>query len=99
MLFITRYHARGRLTEAEEKRVLQLFSKWQPAPGEEIKGWWIAADGTGITLSEAASAEAVLEGLAPWHVYFEFNVQPAVEVAKAAEIMAKGIAWRDSIKT
>jgi len=98
MLFVLTYTTRGTSTEANEKRVLQLFKNWKPAAGHEIKGWWVTTAGLGVQVAEAASAAALLESISPWAVYFEFNVQPAVEVAQAVELLTKGAAWRDGVK-
>jgi hypothetical protein len=98
MLFVTTYTVRGTRTEADEKRVLQLFKSWKPAAGQEIKGWWITTGNVGVQVSEAASASVIMESVAPWSVYFEFNIQPAVEIGQAAEQLAKAIAWRESVK-
>jgi hypothetical protein len=98
MLFITTYTPRAGTKESDEKRVLQLFSNWKPAAGQEIKGWWVTSSGQGVQVSEADSAKTILESIGPWAVYFEFNVQPAVPITEAAELLGKSIAWRDSIK-
>jgi hypothetical protein len=98
MLFITTYTTRGAPTEATEKRILQLFQNWKPAAGQEIKGWWLTSGGLGVQISEASSASVIMESIAPWAVYFEFNVQPAIEIGQAAEQLGKAIAWRDSVK-
>jgi hypothetical protein len=99
MLFVTTYTPRATvISEATEKRVLQLFAQWKPAAGQEIKGWWLTPGGLGVQISEAKSAEAIMESIAPWGAYFEFNVQPAVEIGQAVAHLSKAIAWRDSIK-
>jgi hypothetical protein len=98
MLFVTTYAPRGTRTEADEKRVLQLFKNWKPAAGQEIKGWWITTGNVGVQVSEAATAAVIWESIAPWSVYFDFNVQPAVEIGPAVDLAVKAIAWRDSVK-
>jgi len=99
MLFVTTYTPRSTVaSEANEKRVLQLFTQWKPPAGQEIKGWWVTPSGMGVQIAEAKSAETIMEGIAPWGAYFEFNVQPVVEVGQAVAHLSKAIAWRDSIK-
>ena len=98
MLFINRYQAKSGQSEADEKRMLQLFSQWKPGEGVEIKGWWALPDGSGVSVIEAPSAEAVMKDVAPWGVYLDFNIQPAIEIGKAAEIWGQALAWRESIK-
>jgi hypothetical protein len=63
-----------------------------------VLGWWVRADGTGVNVTESDSAEAVIEGLAPWYHLIDLDVSPAVEVAKSAEIANTAIAWRESVR-
>jgi hypothetical protein len=57
------------------------------------------ADGTGgIAIVDAASAEALLEAVAPWATFFDFNAKPIVSVEVSTPIIEKSIAWRDSLK-
>ncbi len=97
MLFVTTYKPRGKVSEDEEKRILKLFSKWQISPQVKVVGWWVTMGSTGILVSEADNAEAILEGIAPWLHAYEFDVQPVVDVAKFAELGNKAIAWRESV--
>jgi hypothetical protein len=98
MLFITTYTPRARASEAEEKRVLQLFANWKPAAGHDIKGWWATPSGLGVQVSEADSVAAIMESISPWGVYFEFKVEPAAEIGQVAEALGKAVAWRESVK-
>jgi hypothetical protein len=98
MLFVNIYKIKSSISEAEDKRLYQLLAKWQPPAGLKILGWWVRADGTGVNVSETDSAEAVIEGLAPWYYAIDFDVQPAVEIAKGSEIANKAIAWRESVR-
>jgi Domain of unknown function (DUF3303) len=82
-------------SEASDKRSLQLFTSWQPPV--EFKGHWALATGGGIAVAEAASAEAMVEAIAPWGAFFDFRVEPAVAVEDAVPIFMKTNAWRDSI--
>lgn len=97
MLFANIYRSKKELSEADEARVLQLLSNWQPPEGMEIKHWWINADQTGIAVFEAESAEVIAKALAPWNIYFDWEVSPIFEVATLAEVGAEAVAWRNSI--
>lgn len=98
MLFVTTYRPRGPMSEAEEKRLLQLFASYQVPSGIEVKGWWVRADNTAVIVSETDSSEKLMEALAAWQHAYEYNVQPAVEIATFARQGAAAAAWRDSVK-
>lgn len=98
MLFITTYRPRGPQTEEAEKRLLRLFANYQVPSGVEVKGWWVRADATGVVVSETESAENLMAALAPWQHAFQYDVQPALDIASATKINEAANAWRDSIK-
>jgi Domain of unknown function (DUF3303) len=82
-------------SEEGAKRSLQLFTSWQPPI--EFKGHWAMATGGGIAVAEAGSAEAMVEAIAPWLPFFDFRVEPAVEIESAVPVFMKTNAWRDSV--
>jgi hypothetical protein len=95
MLFLAIYKPHA-ASEELDKRTLQLFTNWTPP--FEFKGHWARGDGQGgVAIFEADSAEQVLEGIAPWSVFFHFEVTPAVEIQNAVPIFFKGNEWRDSV--
>ena len=97
MLFHTAFTPRAGYTEEDGKRVLELWAKWQPPEGLEIKAFYVGVDGRGFVISEANTAEAVYEGVAPWAgVLLDYDIVPVVEVDKAVEIGQKAIAFRES---
>ena len=94
MLFGIVYTLKGG-SEADTKRSLQLFTSWEPTI--EFKGHWALATGGGMAIAEAGSAEAMVEAIAPWGAFFDFRVEPAIEIESAVPILMKTNAWRDSI--
>jgi hypothetical protein len=99
MLFALSWVPTSGLTEERDKRTLKLFSSWRPPAGVEFKGFYDYADSNGgIAIVEAASAEVMLEAVAPWASFFAFTARPVVPTEKAAAIYEKAIAWRDSIR-
>jgi hypothetical protein len=97
MLFHTTFTPRAGYTEEDGKRVLELWSKWQPPEGLKIKAFYVGVDGRGFIISEANTAEAIYEGVAPWAgVLLDYDIVPVVEVDKAVEIGQKAIAFRKS---
>ncbi len=97
MLFVTTYTPKPNLGHQDEKRLLQLFAKWTPPEGSEITQHYAFAGGGGVTIGESESAAALLEALAPFSEFFDFQPHPAVEIVEAVGILGKVIAWRDSL--
>lgn len=82
-------------SEDVQKRSLQLFSKWQPGPGE-FQGFYGFADGGGgVALVEAASAADLARTLAPWTPFLEFSAPVILPIQEAATISGEAAAWRD----
>ena len=95
MLFVATYAPRAP-SEEGDKRSLQLFTSWEPPI--EFTAHWARADGDGgIAVFEAESAAQVLEGLAPWAPWLEFDVIPVVPIEDAVPILMGIDAWRDSV--
>lgn len=98
MLFSATYTPRS-ASEEQDKRMLKLFSNWQPPASVGIKGFYDYADMEGgFMVVEASSAELLLEMIAPWAAFFQFSVRPIIPVEASAAIQQKAFAWRDSIK-
>lgn len=97
MLFYVGWKARAGQGPKEAEAALQVFSRWQPPAGMEMKGMWARPDGGGFCLCEAASAEVVFEGTAPWsETYLDYDVVPIVEMEKAVELMKQAMAFRNA---
>jgi len=100
MQFAVLYTYRASASEATVKRLNQLFGRWQPPKGYEIKAHYAFADGNGgLTLVETGSEAAMYEAIIPWGAFVEFRVVPLVEIEKAFSIAEASIAWRESIKS
>jgi hypothetical protein len=99
MQFAVFYTYRPSASEATVKRLNQLFGRWQPPKGYEIKAHYVFADGTGgLTLVETGSEAAMYEAIVPWSAFVEFRVAPLLEIEKSFPIATASIAWRESIK-
>ena len=83
-------------TEDVQKRSLQLFSKWQPGPGD-FQGFYGFADGGGgVALVEATSAADLAKTLAPWTPFLEFSSRVILPIQETATISGEAAAWRDA---
>ena len=96
MLFAAAYRGKPNASEERDKRQLALLTSWQPP--FEFKHHWARADqSAGIAIFEADSAAVVLEGIAPWNAYLDFEVSPIVAIEDAVPAIMKTNAWRDSV--
>ena len=99
MLFAVNYTSQSHGDEALDKRTVKLLAAWKPPAGFDMKSWYDYADGSGgIAIVDVASAEVLLEALAPWSTFVTFSVKPLVSVEVSTPLFEKGVAWRDSVK-
>lgn len=97
MLFIVNYIQKHD-TEETEARNQEVFKNWTPPAGFEFKSHYAFADGLGGTaIVETDSAATLYESTMPFHVFVEFDIHPAIDIAEATPIADKVIAWRDSV--
>jgi hypothetical protein len=81
-------------SEEGQRRTLELFSKWQPGPGQ-FQGFYGFADGAGgVALIEADSAATLARTLAPWTPWLEFQARVVLPVQETAQISGEAAAWR-----
>ena len=76
---------------------LSALDNWQPPEGVEIKAMYARPDGGGFAISEADTASHLMEAIAPFLTFNDYEVVPIVEIEEAAQIMGRAQAWRDSI--
>ena len=86
------------VTEESEKRGLNLFTNWTPPQGFEFKAHYVTGSGKGIAIVEATSALAVIEAMAPFGPFLDFDSEPCADVSEAVPVTLKTYAWRDSVK-
>ncbi len=99
MLTVVTYKPKQHLpSEESEKRLLQLFANWTPAEGTDVKAHYQCADGSGIWIADVESAHAILDTATRFSVFFDLNVNAAVEVGEQVEIGQEVIAWRASVQ-
>ena len=85
-------------TEEGSRRSLAVFSKWQPPPGAEFKGFYGFADGGGgVAIVEVDSAATLARTTAPWTAWLTFTVTPIVPIEESSAIAGEAIGFRDSI--
>jgi hypothetical protein len=96
MLFHASFRLKPGATTEDQKKMLDVWARWQPPEGYEIKYFWMAPDGRGFAIVDALTAEALYEAVAPWAtVIVEYDFIPIVDVEIGAPLMEKGIAFRE----
>ena len=83
-------------TEEGEARTLQLFSKWQPGPGQFQAFYGFADGGGGVALIEAETAADLAKTTAPWTPFLKFTTRVILPVQESSQISGAAAAWRDA---
>ena len=97
MLFHTTFTPKPGYGHEDQKKALELWSRWTPPEGHEIKSFYMSSDGRGFIVTEITSAEAGFEAAAPWaSVYLNYDTVPVVPIDEAIPILQKAIAFRES---
>ena len=85
-------------TEANDRRLLNLFTNWTPPQGFEFKSHHEFGDGTGgMAIVEVSSPEAMYEATAPFRDFVDFKLSPVVEISVAVPLVLKAQAWANSV--
>ena len=96
MLFGVLYTPHDGTTAETQERSLALFTQWSPP--FEFKANYTRGDGKGgIAIVESDSAEAIIEGIAPWGPFFSFEVTPVMDIQAAVPALQRAYAWRGSV--
>ena len=84
-------------SEESQKRSLQLFTSWTPP--FEFKAHYSRSDGKGgIAIFEADDPAVVMEGIAPFTPFFDFELTPVTEIENAVPVFQRVNEWRDSVR-
>jgi len=83
-------------SEADQTRILALFSKWEPpTPLQEWSGF---ADGSGgVGLVETDDAEVLAAMTEVWTPWLTFDIKPLVPIERTAAAIAEAAAFRASV--
>ena len=86
-------------SEESAPRVLDVLSKWQPAPGADFKGFYQFADSSGgVAIVEVDSAATLARLTSPFMPWLRFAATPILDVQEGAQIGHEAIAFRDSVQ-
>ncbi len=74
MLFEITYKVRTGGNESQDKRIMQIFSKWKPPAGMVVKALYARTTASGFIIAEADSVAPIIEANA---VYATFPIASA----------------------
>jgi hypothetical protein len=102
MKFLVSYTAREVGTPDEaikaNRRLLEVFSKWQPEPSQNIQAFLNRLDGRGgYTIVETDDAAGLLLSSDEFSPWFNFEVIPVMDVADAVAVGERAMAFLESI--
>jgi hypothetical protein len=84
--------------EAAVKRNLELFTKWEPAPGTTISPFLNCVDGSGgFAVVETDDPAELLDAAAKFGTLIDFKAYPVIDINEAVQVMQEGIAFRESV--
>jgi hypothetical protein len=82
MLFVTEYRLKPHMTKAEVTRLMDVFGKQGPGPGELAH--YVRVDGTGgVTISENDDSSAAYASALSYSEFMTFTVTPMVKIDDA----------------
>jgi hypothetical protein len=87
----------GAEAEADEKRSLQLFGKWSPPADATFHQFVSTLTGGGYAVVETDNPLSVAEGPAKFGAYFDFKVEPVVDIMEIIPLGQEAIDFHDSI--
>ena len=85
------------VSDTNQKRSFELFSKWEPGPGRFEAFYGFADGGGGVGLIEAGTAADLAKTLAPWVTHLRFTARVILPIREAVEISTAAASWRGSI--
>jgi Protein of unknown function (DUF3303) len=98
MLFQVSYKAKALGSEAMDKRVMQVFGKWRPPAGMEVKAHYARPDGSGFLIVEANSVAPLVESNTVYMTWMDVEVTPIVDVSEAVPAIERALAFRDTVR-
>ena len=83
-------------SEADQVRVLDMFSKWTPPV--QLTEWSGFADGVGnVCIAETDDVNVLATITAPWTPYFDFTVRALQPIQQTAEVAAQAVEFRNAV--
>ena len=84
------------ISEAGEKRSLEVFSRWQPPEGSDFQRFYGFADGTGgMAIVEVDSAATLAKATAPFLPWLRFTAKAILPIEESTGIAMEAIGFRE----
>ncbi len=101
MKYVVTWHERPAASatdyEAAQKRVLDVFSKWEMPSSLTFHQFLVRVGEFGGYAVVETDSPAALQTLTSAFAVFQFRVEPVLDVMDAVAAESEAIAWRDSI--
>jgi hypothetical protein len=98
MKYVISWENRANATEESVARALQVFSKWTPSEASDFKEFLARVDGRGgYAVVETDDPALIAKDTALFGVFFDFTVEPVLEIADATVIDMEAVELLASI--
>jgi hypothetical protein len=92
--FTVRAGGSSKENEASARRAQELFAKWEPPAGMDMKSFYFRADGTGgSVVVETDDAKLLLDGPAKFGIFNDFEIVPILDVGDAVAVQNAALDW------
>ena len=100
MKFVVRWAAvpgrSARKRQRELRRSLEILVRWLPPEDQTFHQFVVRVDGGGgFAVIETDSAAGLLDGVAKFSPWFEFDVFPVLDIADAVSVLDTAVNWLD----
>ena len=96
--YVVRWTVQKALREEDNKRLLDLFSKWEPAANiEQMLG---QVDGMGgFNIVETDDPRDLARDVSKFQPYLDFSIYPVMDLNETAQIFAEAIEYQASVQS
>lgn len=96
MLFYVAWKPRAGISSDQQKKAFEMFARWTPPTGLDIKQMYALVDGRGFCVCDCDTAATAYAAMAPWAaIYNDYDIVPIVEMAQGVELLNAAFAFRD----
>ena len=98
MKYVVQWTVQATLTEEDNKRLLDLFSGWEPAAGiEQMLG---QVDGMGgFNIVETDDPRQLALDVMKFQPYLAHTIYPVLDLTETAHVFAEAVEYQASIKS
>jgi hypothetical protein len=98
MKYVVSWESRQSVSEGDQARGLQVFSKWSPSEGATFHQFLGRVDARGgFAVVETDDPALIAKDMAIFSAFFEMSVYPVLEIADIAGIAGEAVEFRGSV--